>query len=213
MPAAGLRPSGAPARQNMKRWISCPIPAPAPHGLSPRPDTPKTRKARKGPRRIIARGVLESLCSLDDHLIYALMDWMANTWIVDLRHFLISAGTLAPCRAAPGFSHITGRRSLRRDRPSINRRPCDAAAARAGVRAPAYLRSLSMKIWRACSGGAPFAETTMSFAAGRERFGILATSRAIARAGDPLSPAKLRERGSRHRDNQVRGPMRRLANL
>jgi hypothetical protein len=95
----------------------------------------KPGMARKGPRRIIARGVLESLCSLDDHLIYGLMDWMANTWIVDLRHFLTSAGTLAPLPSsarilAQYWTHIVAQGSTfdqpltLRCRRRPRRRPC-----------------------------------------------------------------------------------------
>ena len=89
------------------------------------------------------------------------------------------------CRAARGFSRSIGHRSSRRGRPSMHRRRRGAAAARDGAAAPEYLRSFSMQIWTACAGVVRFAGTTVSFAAGRERFGITATSKSDGSAGGP----------------------------
>jgi hypothetical protein len=87
------------------------------------------------------------------------------------------------CRAAPGFSRSIGHRSLLRDRLSMHRRRCSAAVDRDGAGAPEYLRSLPMPIWTTCAGIVPFAATTVSFAAGRERFGIKAASKATVLPG------------------------------
>ena len=67
----------------------------------------------------------------------------------------------------------------------MHRRRCGAAADRDGAAAPEYLRSFSMQIWTACAGVVRFAGTTVSFAAGRERFGITATSKSDGSAGCP----------------------------
>jgi hypothetical protein len=91
--------------------------------------------AGKGPGRTISRGALESLYSLDDHRIYALMDPMANTWIVDLRQFLTSAGTLAPLPSrarilAQHWTRIVAQGSTFDQAPTLRcrrrprRRPC-----------------------------------------------------------------------------------------
>jgi hypothetical protein len=99
---------------------------------------------------------------------------MADTWIVDLRHYLTPVGTLAalPTRGrvlAEYFTQIVAQGSN-----FDARSPCAVVVDHGGAPAPACWRSASIWIWMAWSGYARSAATTASFEGGREHFGTTA---------------------------------------
>jgi hypothetical protein len=68
---------------------------------------------------------------------------MANTWVIDLRHYLTPAGTLAELPGRAGVSRNIGRRSSRKDRILISRQLCGVTAGRGIAPARECLISVS----------------------------------------------------------------------